>query len=205
MPGNRASSETRRRIGSAIQNKPGRPPGMPPSGPLTEAICSLAVSRILLPAALIAAVTRSSSMPMSLGSTTDLSIVTRTTSNWPLTVAVTMPPPAWPSQVIAASSSCTRCTSPWSFCACCISALRSGILGLDIGLDLLDLRAKCLEHVLGDRVLARLDLALAALGGDALARRLEHRSGAAWALRRLDGIEQPNADLDLSQLGPQAT
>src|SRR4051812_22537693 len=102
-------------------------------------------------------------MPTSFGSTTDLSILTRTTSNWPLTVAVTRPPPAAPSHCIWASSSWTFATSVWSFCACFISALRSGIFPLDIGLDLLDGGAKRLQHVLRDRVLARFFLALGLL------------------------------------------
>src|SRR5215467_14645461 len=137
---------------------------------MTEAIFSLLVSRTFAAAALIAAVTRSSSMPTSFGSTTDLSILIRTTSNWPLTVAVTSPPPATPSQVILASSSWILPTSLCSFCACFISAFKSGILPLDIGLDLLDLCAKRLQDVLGDRMLARLGLALGALGGGLLAR-----------------------------------
>src|SRR5690348_1802345 len=145
-------------------------------GPITAAIRWLDCSRTFVQAALIAAVTRSSSMPTSLGSTTDLSIFTRTTSNWPLTVAVTSPPPAAPSHSIFASSSWTRWTSPWSFCACFISAFRSGILGLDIGLDLLDLRSERLEHVLGDRMLARFGLALRSLGVRLLARRLDDRA-----------------------------
>src|SRR5262245_64235108 len=91
-----------------------------------------------------------------------------------------MPPPAAPSHVIEASSCWTFATSAWSFCACFISALRSGIFPLDIGLDLLDLGAKRLEHVLGDRMFARLGLALASLGGGLVARRLQDgpRTGA---------------------------
>src|SRR5215468_5058168 len=173
-------------------------PGSPAIGPMTWAILSLVVSRTLVAAALIAAVTRSSSMPTSFGSTTDLSIFTRTTSNWPFTVAVTSPPPAAPSQVIFASSSWARCTSPWSFWACFIRALRSGIFPLDIGLDLLDLSTKRLQHVLGDRVLARLGLSLAALGRGSLARGLDHRARLGRA--RFARIEQPDGDLDRRQL-----
>ena len=82
IPGRRASSWTRRRIGSATddQNRPGMP-GRPPMPPITPDIFSLLVSRTLVAAALIAAVIRSSSMPTSFGSTTVLSILTRTTSN----------------------------------------------------------------------------------------------------------------------------
>src|SRR5690242_18117229 len=168
---------------------------MPPIGPITAAIFALLCSRTLVQAALIAAVTRSSSMPTSLGSTTCLSIFTRTTSNWPLTTAVTSPPPAAPSHSIFASSSWTRWTSPWSFCACFIRALRSGIFGLDIGLDLLDLRSERLEDVLGDRVLASLGLALGPLGVGLLARRLDDRPGRQrLGLRR---VEHADGDLDL--------
>src|SRR5262245_29269411 len=177
-------------------------PGRPAIGPITCAIFPLLVSRTLAAAALIAAVTRSSSMPMSFGSTTDLSILMRTTSNWPLTVAVTRPPPALPSHVILASSSCARWTSPWSFCACFISALRSGIFPLDIGLDLLDLGAKRPEDVLGDRMLARLGLALGALCRRALLGGLEHRARARGA--RLAGVEQPDRDPDVALRRPEA-
>src|SRR5215470_6937183 len=170
-------------------------PGSPAIGPITDAIFSLVVSRTLVAAALSAAVIRSSSMPTSLGSTTDLSILMRTTSNWPLTVAVTRPPPALPSHVILASSSCARWTSPWSFCACFISALRSGIFPLDIGLDLLDLGAKRPQNVLGDRMLAGLGLALAALGRRTLLAGLEDRPRARGV--RLSGVEQPDADPDV--------
>src|SRR5690242_3915572 len=166
-------------------------PGIPPKPPITDDIFSLLVSRTLVAAALIAAVTRSSSMPTSFGSTTDWSILTRTTSNWPLTVAVTRPPPAAPSHSSFASSSWTRATSPWSFCACFMREFRSGILPLDIGLDLLDLGAKRLEHVLRDRVLAGLGLAAVALGGRLLARGLEH--GARGGVLR--GIDQLDRDL----------
>src|SRR5262245_2583512 len=106
---------------------------------------------------------------MSAGSTTAFSIVRLTSSNWPLTTAVTMPPPDCASQVILASSSWTFATSVWSFCACFIRAPRSGILPLDIGLDLLDLGAEGLQHHLGHGMLARLGLAAAALVGGALA------------------------------------
>src|SRR5215831_14264562 len=175
-------------------------PGSPAIGPITDAIFSLVVSRTLVAAALSAAVIRSSSMPTSLGSTTDLSILMRTTSNWPLTVAVTSPPPALPSHVILASSSCARWTSPWSFCACFISALRSGIFPLDIGLDLLDLGAKRPQNVLGDRMLARLGLALGALRRRLLARRFDDR--ARRRLLRLGLVEHADADLELvAELG----
>src|SRR5215467_1564426 len=177
-------------------------PGSPAIGPITDAIFSLVVSRTLFAAALSAAVIRSSSMPMSLGSTTDLSILMRTTSNWPLTVAVTRPPPAAPSQVILASSSCARCTSPWSFCACFISALRSGIFPLDIGLDLLDLSAKRPQDMLGDRMLARLGLAPRALRRRALLGGLEDGSGIRGG--RLAGVEQPDADPDAALRRAQA-
>src|ERR1051325_1324516 len=171
-------------------------PGMPPpaSGPIAAAIFSLLVSRTFAAAALIAAGIRSSSMPISFGSTTLLSIFTRRTSNWPFIVAVTMPPPAAPSHCILASSSWTFATSAWSFWACFISALRSGIFPLDIGLDLLDLGAKRPEDVLGDRMLARLGLALAALRRRALLRGLEHRARARSA--RLAGVEEPDRDPD---------
>src|SRR5689334_20238104 len=165
-------------------------PGSPAIGPITDAIFSFVMSRILAAAALYAAVTRSSSMPTSFGSTTDLSIFTRTRSNWPLTVAVTSPPPAAPSQVILASSSWARCTSPWIFWACFISALRSGIFPLDIGFDLLDVGAKRLEHVLGDRMLAGLALALRSLDRRSLARVLDQRARTRGA--RLAGVEQPD-------------
>src|SRR4051812_28143113 len=168
---------------------PGSPPPIPP---ITEPIFSLLTSRTLVAAALIAAVMRSSSMPTSLGSTTDLSILTRTTSNWPFTVAVTRPPPEAPSQVILASSSWARWTSPWSFWACFISALRSGIFPLDIGLDLLDLGAKRLQHVLGDRMLAGLGLALGSLRRRPLPGGLEDR--ARRALGRLAGVEHAEGD-----------
>src|SRR4051812_36300392 len=176
-------------------------PGSPPRPPITEPIFSLLVSRTLVAAALTAAVTRSSSMPTSFGSTTDLSIFTRTTSNWPLTVAVTSPPPAAPSQVIFASSSCARWTSPWSFWACFIRALRSGIFPLDIGLDLLDLGAKGLEDVLRDRVGAGLGLALGALRRRALAGGLEDRARPRGL--RLARVEQPDRDLDVRELGAE--
>src|SRR5215468_3144078 len=177
-------------------------PGSPAIGPMTWAILSLVVSRTLVAAALIAAVTRSSSMPTSFGSTTDLSIFTRTTSNWPFTVAVTRPPPAAPSQVIFASSSWARCTSPWSFWACFIRALRSGIFPLDIGLDLLDLRAKRLQDVLGDRMLACLGLALAPLCRGPLPGGLQHRARPGGA--RLAGVEQLDRDPNTLLSGPQA-
>src|SRR6478735_8134240 len=154
---------------------PGRPP-IPPSPPITACIFSLLISRIFAAAALTAAVTRSSSMPTSFGSTTDLSILTRTTSNWPFTVAVTRPPPAAPSHWSAAISSWTFATSPWSFWACFISAPRSGIFPLDIGFDLLDRSAKRLQDVLRDRVLARFLLALRARRRLVLARRLDDRA-----------------------------
>src|SRR6476660_8332937 len=106
-----------------------------------------------------------------------------------------MPPPAAPSHSIFASSSWAFATSPWSFCACFMSALRSGILGLDIGLDLLDRSTKGLQHVTGDRMLASFFLALRALGVLALARRLDERTR-----RRVlgfRGVEHPYAHLDL--------
>src|SRR5689334_6111596 len=168
-------------------------PGIPAIGPMTWAILSWLVSRTFLAAALTAAVTRSSSMPMSPGSTTDLSIFTRTTSNWPLTVAVTRPPPAAPSHSIFASSSCACARSPWSFCACFIRSPRSGVLGLDFGLVLLELRAEGLEHVLVDRVLARLDLALGSRGRAGLAAGLDDRARA--GLPGLRRVERPHRDL----------
>src|SRR5689334_5255203 len=105
-----------------------------------------------------------------------------------------MPPPAEASHVIFASSSWTLATSAWSFCACFISWPRSGILPLDIGLYLLDLRAEGLEHDLGHRVLARLGLALGPLVGRALAIELE--DGTRRRRRRLGGVEQADRDVD---------
>src|SRR4051794_3020994 len=104
-----------------------------------------------------------------------------------------MPPPAAPSQVIFASSSCACATSAWSFWACFINAPRSGIFPLDIGLDLLDLGPKRLDDVLGDRMLAGLGLAPGALAGGALAGCLEH------AARRIgfDLARRERADRDL--------
>src|SRR5262245_13592591 len=86
-----------------------------------------------------------------------------------------------------------RAKSLLSLFACSSSPLRSGSLGSDIGLDLLDLCAKRLEDVLRDRVLARLHLALGALGRPALAARLE--DGARAGLLRFGRVEEPDRDL----------
>src|SRR5689334_1085059 len=166
-----------------------------PMPPISCDIRSLLVSRTLVAARLIAATTRSWSMGMSLGSTTAGSILIETTSNWPLTTAVTMPPPAEASQVMRASSSCILVTSPCRRWAVFISCDRSGILGSDIGLDLLDRGPEGLEDELGGGVLARLGFALAALLGGALAGGLEHRArarGRARLLRR----EEPDREGD---------
>src|SRR5690242_4344288 len=112
-----------------------------------------------------------------------------------------MPPPAAPSHVMAASSSWTLAMSPWSLCACFISALRSGIFPLDIGFYLLDLSAERLQHVLRDRMLARLELALGSLLRAPLARRLEHR--ARRDALRFGGIEQPHRQLDVRERRPE--
>src|SRR5689334_16834690 len=105
-----------------------------------------------------------------------------------------MPPPAWASHVIFASSSWTLATSAWSFWACFMSAPRSGILPLDIGLDLLDLGAEGLEDHLGHRVLARLGLALLLLLGVPLAIELVH--AAHRRRRRLGGVEEADRDVE---------
>src|SRR5262245_27358 len=105
-----------------------------------------------------------------------------------------MPPPPEASQVIFASSSWTLPRSAWSSWPCFMIAPRSGILPLDIGLYLLDLRAEGLEHDLGHRMLARLGLALGPLVGRALAIELE--DGTRRRRRRLGGVEQANRDVD---------
>ena len=58
--------------------------------PITLDMCSLVTSRMRATAALTAEVIRSSSMPMSLGSTTALSTLIFCSSKLPLTVTVTM-------------------------------------------------------------------------------------------------------------------
>src|ERR1700710_1706030 len=76
-----------------------------------------------------------------------------------------------------------------------MSALRSGIMPLDIGFDLLDRSAESLQDVLGNRVLAGLGLALVALGGCTRAGRLGER--ASGRRGRLRVGEQPDLDLEL--------
>src|SRR5262245_31753491 len=82
--------------------------------PVTAAIFSSATLRELPRASLIAATIRSWSMSTSEGSTADGSMVTETSSCFPVTTALTTPPPAEPSIVIASSSPWMRSIS------CCI-------------------------------------------------------------------------------------
>src|SRR5688500_12565070 len=106
-----------------------------------------------------------------------------------------MPPPAEASQVVRASSSCMRATSPWIFCAACMSPLMSGILkSSDIGLDLLDAGAEGVEHRLGERVLARLVLPLRGLRLPAVGGRLDDRSAGSRFPRLIDDLDR-EADL----------
>src|SRR5678810_939136 len=101
-----------------------------------------------------------------------------------------MPPPADASQVVRASSSCMRATSPWIFCAACMSPLMSGILKSDIGLDLLDAGAEGVEDDLGQRVLACLVLAPRRLLAPAVVSRLDDRAGRGSIARLIDDLDR---------------
>src|SRR5688572_21809667 len=92
-----------------------------------------------------------------------------------------MPPPADASQVVAASSSCMRATSPWIFCAAAMRPSRSGSLKSDIGLDLLDAGTEGVEHHLGEWMLARLRAPALALLATAIGLGLDERAS------RIDG------------------
>src|SRR5438105_5633424 len=100
--------------------KPGSIPPSPESG-----FSAAAASCAALSAEFTAAVTRSSSMATSRGSTACLSICTFWISPLPLAVTITMPPPLEPVTIFWARRSCASRICSWSCCACWKSAFKS--------------------------------------------------------------------------------
>src|SRR5690606_3555002 len=99
------------------QNSPPRP-AMPPMSEPSSCSCSSLARR---GASATAAVTRSSSISTSSGSTTLLSMRTEVIVPSPLATAVTMPAPAEPSTVISARRSWASAIFRWARCASFIS------------------------------------------------------------------------------------